>query len=374
LEKLSEKERNLDFLCGQIFYLSKNNIPLTNHFLDSLLIHPTLKQHFIRVQLSYTIDTESIARIIQALQENTCLIWEYNDLACGRRHEPIPDERLCEILDLIWRKEGGQDVAIHILSMRFHGLKQNQNYIVSDLLKEKSASLLASFDYSEERDPTGGKDHSLTQIANVCFSAAANEDNLFTTLNKLKARILENKIGRYDFPEFMSTIIQLHPTLALGVFIGGDTEVSYQIKSVMKGKFDKKISPFSKIDIKSTLAWCEEVSNSRYPALASIITPYESIEKNIKWTSLAIELLHNAPVPIKVLDEYLSSFSPSVWSGSRAKILESRLPLFHSLINHDNKEISSWAINKEVKWKEFITSEYEREVEHDIDRDERFEW
>ena len=89
---------------------------------------------------------------------------------------------------------------------------------------------------------------------------------------------------------------------------------------------------------------------------------------------MAIELLHNAPVPIKVLDEYLSSFSPSGWSGSRAKILESRLPLFHSLINHDNKEISSWAVNKEVKWKEFITSEYEREVEHDIDRDERFEW
>ena len=31
-------------------------------------------------------------------------------------------------------------------------------------------------------------------------------------------------------------------------------------------------------------------------------------------------------------------------------------------------------INKKVKWKEFITSEYEREVERDIDRDERFEW
>ena len=90
---------------------------------------------------------------------------------------------------LIWHKEGGQDVAIHILSMRFHGLKQNQNYIVSDLLKEKSASLLASFDYSEERDPTGGKDHSLTQIANVCFSAAANEDNFLNSCLQLSSCI-----------------------------------------------------------------------------------------------------------------------------------------------------------------------------------------
>lgn len=374
LEKLSEKERNLDFLCGQIYYLSKNNIALTNHFLDSLLIHPTLKQHFIRVQLSYTIDTESIARIIQALQENTCLTWEYNDLASGRRHEPIPDERLCEILDLIWHKEGGQDVAIHILSMRFHGLKQNQNYIVSDLLKEKSASLLALFDYSGERGPSGGSDHSLTQIANVCFPAGTNEEYLLTILKKIKSRILEHIIGRYDFPDFMSTIIQLHPTIALGVFIAEDTEVSCQIKNAIKGRFDRKTSPFSKIDIQCTIAWCEEVPHSRYSALASMITPYHSIEKPIEWTPLAIGLLNNAPEPIKVLDEYLSSFSPSGWTGSRAKILESRLPLFHSLINHDNKEISSWAINKEVKWKEFITSEYEREVERDIDRDERFEW
>jgi pimeloyl-ACP methyl ester carboxylesterase len=374
LEKLSEKERNLDFLRGQIYYLSKNNIALTNYFLDSLLIHPTLKQHFIRVQLSYTIDTESITRIIQALQENACLTWEYNGLASGRRHEPIPDESLCEILDFIWQKEGGQDVAIHILSMRFHGLKQNKNYIVSDLLKEKSASLLALFDYSEERGPLGGSDHSLTQIANVCFPAGTNEEYLLTILKKIKSRILEHIIGSHHFPDFISTIIQLHPTIALGVFIAEDTEVSCQIKNAIKGKFDRKTSLFSKIDIQCTLAWCEEVPHSRYSALASMITPYQTIEKSIEWTPLAIGLLDNAPEPIKVLDEYLSNLSPSGWTGSRAKILESRLPLFQSLINFDNNEISAWVTDKEVQWKKFIASEYEREIERDIDSNERFEW
>ena len=38
------------------------------------------------------------------------------------------------------------------------------------------------------------------------------------------------------------------------------------------------------------------------------------------------------------------------------------------------QNISAWAINKEVQWKKFIASEYEKEVERDIDRDERFEW
>jgi pimeloyl-ACP methyl ester carboxylesterase len=374
LEKLSEKERNLDFLCGQIYYLSKNNIALTNHFLDSLLIHPTLKQHFIRVQLSYPIDTESTARIIQALKENACLIREYNDLASGRRHEPITDERLCEILDLIWHKEGGQDVAIHILTMRFHGLKQNQHYIVSDLLKEKSASLVALFDYSEERGPSEGSDHSLTKIANVCFPAGTNEEYLITILKKIKSRILEHIFGRYDYPEFMSTIIQLHPILALEVFIGKSTEIESQIRNAIKGRFDKKVSPFSKVDIKSTLDWCKSNGKDSYPVLASIITPYQSNEKSIKWTPLAIEVLNTCPEPVKVLDEYLASFSPNGGTGSRAKILESRLPLFQPLIDSTNEEISAWGIAKKVQWEAYIASEYEREVEHDIDRNERFEW
>lgn len=374
LEKLSEKERNLEFLNGQIYYLSKKNIALTNHFLDSLLIHPTLKQHFIRVQLSYPIDTNSISRIIQALQDNTCLIREYNDLALGRIHVPIPDERLCEILALIWHKEGGQDVAIRILTMRFHGLTQNKNYIVSDLLKEKSASLLALFEYPEERGPSGASDHSLTKIANVCFFAGTNEEYALTALKAIKAKILNHIIGRYDFPKFMSTVIQLHPILALDVFIGKNTEIECQIRNAIRGIFDKKVSPFSKVDIKSTLDWCKNNGKDSYPVLASIITPYQSNEKSIEWTPLAIELLNTCPEPVKILDEYLASFNPNGCTGSRAKILESRLPLFQPLIDSTNEEISAWGIAKKVQWKAYIASEYEREVEHDIDRNETFEW
>ncbi len=374
LEKLPEKERNLDFLCGQIYYLSTHNIALTNHFLDSLLIHPILKQHFIRVQLSYQIDTEATARIIQSLQENTCLIREYNDLASGRRHEPIPDEKLCEILDLIWHKECGQNVAIHILSMRFHGLKQNQHYVVSELLKEKSASLLASFDYSEEKGPSGGSDYSLTQIANVCFSAGINEESALTVLEAIKAKILTHIIGRYDFPEFMSTIIQLHPILALEVFIGKNKEIEPQVRNAIKGRLDKKVSPFSKVDIKGTLDWCKCNGKDSYPALASIITPYQSSEKSIKWTPLALELLNICPEPVKALDEYLTSFSPNGWSGSRAKILESRLPLFQPLIDSTNEDISKWGVAKKAQWEAYIASEYEREAERDSERNERFEW
>ena len=258
--------------------------------------------------------------------------------------------------------------------MRFHGLKQNQHYVVSDLLKEKSASLLASFDYSEERGSSGGSDHSLTQIANVCFSAGINEEHALIILKAIKVKILNHIIGRYDFPEFMSTIIQLHPILALEVFIGKNKEIEPQIRNVIKGRLDKKVSPFSKVDIKSTLDWCKCNGKDSYPALASIITPYQSNEKTIEWTQLAIELLQACPEPAVVLDEYLSSFTPNGGTGSWAKILESRLPLFQPLIDSTDKIVSEWALAKKPQWEAYIAREYEREAERDTDRGERFEW
>lgn len=373
LEKIPEKERNINFLCGQIKHLSKVNINLTNTFLDEFMEHPELKQCFILVQLSYVIDQDAIARILKALKENTSPVWMYKNLSCGRSHEPIADDQLCEILDLIWQQEDGQVIAIDILSMRFHGLEQNKDYSVSNLLKTKSASLLASLEYSETNS-FDGNDYNLTQIANVCFVGDENKKYASTVLKEIKTKILKHIIGRYDFPEFMSTVIQLHPVLALEVFIGKSSEIESQIGNAIKGRFDKKVSPFSKIDNKSTLDWCKSNGKDSYPVLASIITPYQSNEKSIKWTPLAIELLNTCPEPVKVLDEYFASFSPSGWTGSRAKILESRLPLFQPLIDSTNEEISAWGIAKKVQWEAYIASEYEREVEHDIDRNERFEW
>tara|TARA_R110001583_G_scaffold61445_3_gene181547 strand:+ start:3392 stop:7150 length:3759 start_codon:yes stop_codon:yes gene_type:complete len=248
LEQLPEKERNLEFLRGQINYLSKHDIELTNTFLESLFIHPTLKKHFAWVQLSYDIDSKSIARIVRALKEKISPISVYRYLEFGCRHEPIPDDQLCEILDLLLQQDGGQEVSIEIISNRFQGLQQNQNYTVSDLLKKKAASLLATLDYTIDNSNSGINDYSLTKIVKVCFSKDTNKEYAVTLLKQIKSKILENIIGKYHFPEFMATLIQAFPILSLDVFIGDVSEVEWQIKNAISGRLDKKESPFSIVD------------------------------------------------------------------------------------------------------------------------------
>jgi len=169
-------------------------------------------------------------------------------------------------------------------------------------------------------------------------------------------------------------MIQMHPILALEVFIGEDVDVSPQLRNAMKGGFDKKTSPFSTVDIQSTLDWCDKKPKYSYPKLASIITPHHTIDKCMEWTPLALKLLNKAPDPIEVLDQYSSNLPPTMWSGSLAQILESQLPLFDILISHSNRKVSTWAIDKKAQWQDSIVSNLTRESTQEKETSERFEW
>lgn len=128
--------------------------------------------------------------------------------------------------------------------MHFHELKQNHTYIASEFIKEKSASWLSLFDYSKKRNNFNGKDYNFTQIANVCFSNNANEEHALAVFSNIKDRILKHIIGHIDLHDFLATMVQMHPILALNVFIGDELKVPPQMKNATKGLFNKKQAHF----------------------------------------------------------------------------------------------------------------------------------
>ncbi len=61
------------------------------------------------------------------------------------------------------------------------------------------------------------------------------------------------------------------------------------------------------------------------------------------WTPLALELLSKAPQIEKVLPAFKFAFFPRSWTGSRADLIENRLPLLHILRQHENTNVVEWA-------------------------------
>ncbi|PET42368.1 hypothetical protein CN514_22725 [Bacillus sp. AFS001701] len=73
--------------------------------------------------------------------------------------------------------------------------------------------------------------------------------------------------------------------------------------------------------------------------ILNISTKDIETQKSIKNVSVA-----NSPDLVKVLNEYLSKFKPSSWSGSRADLMETRLQLITELKTNSNTVVSQWAI------------------------------
>lgn len=88
---------------------------------------------------------------------------------------------------------------------------------------------------------------------------------------------------------------------------------------------------------------------------------------------MAEKLIVSAPDPVKVLDIFFDRFRPTSWSGSRADILASRLPMMEALLHHQRPEVVEWVKNNIAAFEIEISRERESEAESDRKRDETFE-
>ncbi|MDX7649202.1 hypothetical protein, partial [Aeromonas caviae] len=89
--------------------------------------------------------------------------------------------------------------------------------------------------------------------------------------------------------------------------------------------------------------------------------------------SLALRLLESSPDPAIVLEIFAESVTPSSWSGSRAKVMQSRAEAIRKLVEHDRADISSAAQTVSENLVQFIERQKEREQREDMEQEQRFE-
>jgi hypothetical protein len=74
-----------------------------------------------------------------------------------------------------------------------------------------------------------------------------------------------------------------------------------------------------------------------------------------------------------VLDIFMERFQPMSWSGSRADIMASRIPLIEALATHERPEVSEWSQKALPAFEAAVEKAREHEAARDKERDERFE-
>lgn len=374
LVKTLPEMRQISVLLGFLSLCVKTDPLFYNATLDDLVKDDVLGEYFPIIQTTATIDQRGIERLHEALDIGKAPVHQFKYLAWGRVHEPISDEDLAKILRKILSKEGGVEVALEILNMRFHGRKKNSSEY-SDRVMAAAQDMVSVYSFGEERKRQNNHDYELAEVVSICLDGSKGIHAATVMCQNLKQAISENRAYSFDYPRLLNNLAEVQPTVFLDVFLKGNDVEDYQRQRMFSDDFERHENPLNRIPDSVLLSWCEKNPSTRYPLVASVMKAFKKSDETGKyeWKPFVYRTFDKAPVLECVLENLADALRPRSSSGSRADVLQRRAVLYQELYEYDNEEVRSWARSQHIKLQEEIRNVREREGQRDCARDESFE-
>lgn len=367
-----EGERNVGVLVGFLIGLSTVNQQLCEALLEEALTHETLGAWFPVLQSSVTISIAEADRLKRAITLGKAPVGAFRFLAWGRSSDTVSGDDLRTIVLSLANQENGYGIATDILSMRFHS-DQDQEKEHPPELVEAGRRLLAEPVF---KDRDNMLDYRLYSIANVCLRGPEGAAAARSLCERIKQGLTEYTFHAYNYEQLLQCIFRRQPRIALDVFFGGAPQTDDSDIDVddFDSPSDRRKNPLDGVPMEEMLRWCDEKPAERYLAISRVVS-YHIVPKDgrVEWTPLAMEMLKRAPDPLAVLETFVSRFSPTSWSGSRAAIIDSRLELLDHLGELKNASLADYVTQIRPQLVDKIARMREWENERDSERDERFE-
>lgn len=372
LASTPEDQRNTGVLRGFLWGLQIVNQELCESVLGAAVEDETLAAWFPVLQTSVPITKEGVKRLKQAVALGKAWIGQFQFLGWARASDVIEGSDLRDLLSAIAALPGGYSVAIDVLSMRLHSDRDKKIDHQPELI-ELGRELLSQAQF-ESRDNM--QDHRMRMIIDASLRGPEAEMTAKILSERFKKGLADYSIYAFHFPKVVEGIFKHQPRVALDTFFGdalSDAGEMIEVDS-FDDPSDRRKNPLDAIADEELMNWCLEGEQSRYAAIARAISFFRAGEdKPIEWTPLALQILRNAPDTVPIFEIFFDRFSPRSWSGSRAAIMESRLPLLDGLQTLGNSAIIALASRKRSEFQASIARQREWENERDRERDERFE-
>jgi hypothetical protein len=171
--------------------------------------------------------------------------------------------------------------------------------------------------------------------------------------------------------ELISTLVELHPLVALKCWVGNDYKDWTSINDRFVLNSDR--NPLRNVATSILLEWVNQEPETRYSRLAAVIPQFDKAESDgsvTVWSEPAVALLATAPDRETVFRALVTErIRPNEWVSSVADVLEQRRSLIRQFFDDPDPAIRRAAqeldenLEKEIAW----------ERSHESERDERFE-
>lgn len=371
LAKTPESNRNVQVLRGILNRIAEQDAIAADGLLDAALRHDTLAPWFPILQSAVPINARGMARLHQSLASNAAPIARFHVLAWGRTTAGIDPRELADLIAAIANKAGGFDVAIEILSMRFHADRSQKTEPSPELL-EAGRDLLQRITFGDKNDR---EDYRLGGIARMCLVGDAGATIAHDLIGKLLKATKEHKTQAYYHDDLVKGVVKAQPVAALDGFFDGDATMRKSSVRAIEDMTHMHGNPMDSVPDDVLVAWCEADPTGRYPVAAATITLFRRPEEKapLQWTPAARLVLEKASDRVQVLAEFLRRFRPRSWSGSRAAIIESNARMLDELDFEGDAAAISFIEQAKKGLADAIAEEQRWETQRDRGRDERFE-
>lgn len=373
LAEIPPENRDINILQGFFSGSVQDDASWRDSKFDELIDDSVLGEWFPHFQINSTLDKSDVERLHRSLDVGRAQVWKYKCLAYGRAHELINDDELARLLNKISLIEGGVDVVIEILYMRFH--KNEEPPIYSPKLMATAHKLLSTFTFENKYKGGDAADY---RIASIVAGSLRGDKGISVARNmglSLAKKMQDYTVSTYDWSETLKKFALVQPELFLDIFVEGVPVDDSRSRLLSSDGLDRRGNPLIDISDNTVLEWCKKGSTLRY---LSIILSIEVFQKNketekLEWNPLIHSIIASAPEIEKILDSLAERFTPMSWSGSRAAILRQRASLLPDLFDHCNSQVVSWAKNTHSFLQEEIEREFERENGDEQRRNQSFE-
>jgi hypothetical protein len=257
------------------------------------------------------------------------------------------------------------------LQLRFLGDKQNKREHSRELIAAgRELVALIKFDRKSQRD-----DFALQYIIEVSLPNEDGYDFVKSICVNLAAAIESSEIYGFECANLLGSIIRAQPVVALDSFFTGSVNAVRSGSELMRQCSDHGPNPMDVIDDGVLLEWCMRDPTTRFPAVATAVTPFSDSADHmpLRWTPLSSALVHNAPDPIAVMRPFVVRFRPTFSNGSRATLLESGARLLEHFEPQGNAQLAMFIASEEARLLREAATAREWETRQDKERDERFE-
>jgi hypothetical protein len=336
--------------------------------LDAAVSDPDLSRHLVTLHGSVPLDTRSVDRFTEALENGGVPPDRFLSLMMGSVTQPIPAPALAEFLKRLFAVDGGPLVAVQILHMRLFGDSSDGREIDPALIQAARHFIgdPRLFDAESERE-----DSDIAEVAKVALRGDGGYEAAVAACRALRAAAGDHVSFR-EFDQTCRVIMEAHPRAVLDAIVGTDAH-DYLVGRFFGGYVrddDDLIEAKLPLNEEVALAWVKENPGDRAPRLARFVPYAVATEAGaFDWGPFARKLIDLAPDPVSVLNAFSSRFWSGGGSGPIASRFVRRRPLAAAFMNDPDPARRTWARRASRELEVWIR----RWGELDGQRDTRFE-